>query len=103
MTAFGTKDGWVVWAVRLLITTSMAVGAWFAHRVYDVVVTVDSRLATQQAQIQEKITATRESMAERTALLENRTTKLESAVANIEKTAERIERSISRRDGGAGS
>lgn len=98
MTAFGTKDGWVVWAVRLLITSCIAISAWFAHRVYDVVLTIDSRMAMQQAVIQEKITTTRETMTERTAALENRTTRLESAVVNIEKATERIERSLASRE-----
>lgn len=94
MTAFNNRDGWVVWAVRLLITSSIAVGAWFAHRVYDTVVTIDSRLAVQQSMIQERITATREQMIERVSTLENRTTKVESAVVSIEKATDRIERSL---------
>lgn len=94
MTAFNNRDGWVVWAVRLLITSSIAVGAWFAHLVYDVVITIDSRLAAQQSAIQERITANREQMVERVGALENRTTRVESAVVNIEKATDRIERSL---------
>lgn len=91
-----TSDGWAVWLVRLLITTGMAVGAYFAKLVYEKVGGIDLKIEQKQSAITERLTLTREGWAsdkerlhERMNALENRTTRMEQQITNIDRNTER--------------